>query len=118
MFTFEAARELNEILKPIADCPKVLGYVVCGYDGMIIANTLSAEFDPETVAGCALVSYMNSHAIMKVLGFSKIKQSISLTTGGYLILADFGRGLLSVLVEELATNSLASLSEEIELIVS
>ncbi|MBC7999847.1 MAG: roadblock/LC7 domain-containing protein [Leptolyngbya sp.] len=114
VFTYEAAQELTELLKPIAEFRNVLGYVICGYDGLLIANTLQSDYDAESIAGCALVSYMNSHAIMKVLGYTKIKQSISLTQGGYLILADFGRGLLTVLIDGSEIISLAELSDEID----
>jgi predicted regulator of Ras-like GTPase activity (Roadblock/LC7/MglB family) len=111
--TLEAAQQMAVVLEPVLDCASVLGYMVCGYDGLPISSSLPADVDIELLGGCALVAFMNSHSIMKVMGHTKINQMILNTPGGCMLLADFGKGILVTLTNETDAAMLSKLTETI-----
>lgn len=116
VITLDAAMQLEAALEPIVRTPGVAGYVVLGYDGFVIGNKLSADIDVELLAGCALVTYMNSHSIMKVMGYTKLRQMVCKNAAGNMILADFGKGFLVTLTGETDAALLANLCQTIEAI--
>lgn len=116
VITLDAAMQLEAALEPIVRTPGVAGYMVLGYDGFVIGNKLSADIDVELLAGCALVTYMNSHSIMKVMGYTKLRQMVCKNSAGNMILADFGKGFLVTLTGETDAALLASLCQTIEAI--
>jgi len=114
ILTIDAARQLESVLEPILRIPGVAGYMVCGYDGLVIYNKLQPEFDVELLGGCALVTFMNSHSILKVMGHTRLKQMIFKTPAGNLLLADFGKGFLVTLTAEVDAVTLTALTDTIE----
>jgi predicted regulator of Ras-like GTPase activity (Roadblock/LC7/MglB family) len=114
VFTLDAAMQLEALLEPIIRSPGVVGYLILGYDGLVIGNKLPHDIDVELLSGCALVIYMNSHSIMKVMGHTKLKQMVCKNPAGNMILADFGKGFLVTLTGESDAAMLARLSETIE----
>ena len=92
--------------------------MICGYDGLTISSSFPGDVDIEMLGGCALVTFMNSHSIMKVLGHTKINQLILNTPGGCMLLADFGKGILVTLTNEMDAAMLAKLTETIEFVSS
>lgn len=112
--TLDAAMQLEAVLEPILTSPGVLGYLLLGYDGLVIGTKLPADVDVELLAGCALVTYMNSHSIMKVMGHTKLKQMVCKNPAGNMILADFGKGFLVTLTGETEVWTLVRLCETIE----
>jgi predicted regulator of Ras-like GTPase activity (Roadblock/LC7/MglB family) len=111
--TLEAAQQLAVALEPVLSTRGVAGYMVCGYDGLPISSNLPAEVDMELLGGCALVTFMNSHSIMKVMGHTKINQMICQTPGGCMLLADFGKGFLVTVTNERDAAMLANLTATI-----
>ncbi|MCC7529171.1 MAG: hypothetical protein IT342_11640 [Candidatus Melainabacteria bacterium] len=111
--TLEAAQQLAVALEPVLNTRGVAGYMVCGYDGLPISSNLPADVDMELLGGCALVTFMNSHSIMKVMGHTKINQLICHTAGGCMLLADFGKGILVTVTSEKDAAMLANLTETI-----
>jgi predicted regulator of Ras-like GTPase activity (Roadblock/LC7/MglB family) len=114
VITLDAARQMAAALDPILKVQGVVGYMVCGYDGLPITSALPNEIDVESLGGCSLVSYMNSHHIIKVMGHAHIKQLMMQTQSGYMLLADFGKGILVTLSNERDAAVLAKLSETVE----
>lgn len=114
--TLDAAQQMANALEPILKFQGVVGYMVCGYDGLPITSALPADVDIELLGGCSLVSYMNSHHIIKVMGHSHIRQIIMQMPAGCMLLADFGKGILVTLTNDKDTNELAKLSETIDTI--
>lgn len=98
--TLEAAQQLAAALEPVTNMKGVIGYLVCGYDALPIASSLPPEVDVEMLGGCALVTYMNSHSIIKVMGHSRIRTMICQTPLGCMLLSDFGKGLLVTVTSE------------------
>ncbi len=111
--SLEAAQQMAVVLEPVLHCAGVSGYMVCGYDGLTISSNLPGDVDIEMLGGCALVTFMNSHSIMKVLGHTKINQLILNTPGGCMLLADFGKGILVTLTSETDATMLSKLTETI-----
>ncbi|MBA3994286.1 MAG: hypothetical protein C0469_12230 [Cyanobacteria bacterium DS2.3.42] len=116
--SLEAAQQMAAVLEPVLQCPGVSGYMVCGYDGLTISSSFPGDVDIEMLGGCALVTFMNSHSIMKVLGHTRINQLILNTPGGCMLLADFGKGILVTLTNEMDAAMLAKLTETIEFVSS
>ena len=111
--TLETAQQIATALEPVLNFKGVAGYMVCGYDGLPILSNLPAEVDMELLGGCALVTFMNSHSIMKVMGHTKVNQLICQTPGGCMLLSLFGKGFLVTLTNERDASMLASLTETI-----
>lgn len=112
--TLDAAQQMASALEPILKFAGVVGYMVCGYDGLPITSALPHDVDIELLGGCSLVSYMNSHHIIKVMGHSHIRQIVMQMPAGCMILADFGKGILVTLTNEKEATALARLSETID----
>ncbi len=114
--TLEAAQQMAHVLEPVVKTRGVIGYLICGYDGLLVTHQLPPDVDVEMLGGCALVTYMNSHSIMKVMGHQGIKQMICQTPGGCMLLADFGKGYLVTLTSESDPGMLATLSDTIAMV--
>ncbi|HEY9786468.1 MAG TPA: roadblock/LC7 domain-containing protein [Candidatus Obscuribacterales bacterium] len=113
VISLEIAKQLQEALEPIEMCNGVIGSLVVGYDGMLIASTLPQDLDTESLGTGALVTYMNSQNILWDLRQDKIQQLISKTPCGYTIFSDFGRGILVTLTESSDSNCLIPLLSNI-----
>lgn len=113
VITLDAAQQMAMALEPILKIQGVLGYMVCGYDGLPITSALLHDVDIELLGGCTLVSYMNSHHIIMVMGHARIKQIVMQTQVGSMVLADFGKGILVTLTSEKDPAVLTQLSETI-----
>lgn len=114
VITMDAAQQMANALEPLLRVQGVVGYMLCGYDGLPIASELPNDVDIELLGGCTLVSYMNSHHIIKVMGHSRIKQIIMQMPVGCMLLADFGKGVLVTLSNENDPAILAQLSQIVE----
>jgi predicted regulator of Ras-like GTPase activity (Roadblock/LC7/MglB family) len=90
----DAATELQSLLQHVGSQPGVIGSVIVGNDGLLIANTLPPEMDGEQIGVWALAVYMNTQNAAKKLGHDRVYQIVSKTPRGYLVIADFGSGLL------------------------
>ncbi len=113
VITLEAAQQLAVVLEPVRTFRGVIGYMVCGYDGLPVTYSLPQDVDIELLGGCALVTFMNSHSIMKVMGHTRVNQMILNTPGGCMLLADFGKGILVTLTNDRDAAMLAQLTDTI-----
>ncbi|MBS2004226.1 MAG: hypothetical protein JST44_22155 [Cyanobacteria bacterium SZAS LIN-5] len=109
----EEAIALQECLSPIESLQGVAGCIVLGYDGMIVMNTLPAHADQDALSAWALLTYMNSHELIRVIGHTKLRQFVSRTFSGYLLLADFGQGLLLAVSDNASREAILPLMKSI-----
>ena len=68
ILTMEAAGELQGLLHHIGTLDKVVGSVIVGHDGLLIANTMPPDLDAESIGVWALGVYMNTEHVVKKMG--------------------------------------------------
>ncbi len=100
MATIEASEDLQTLLLEIGTVSGVIGCLIVGHDGLLIANSLPEEIDAESIGVWALGEYMNTEHIMKKLGHERVHQIVNRTPRGYVVVADFGGGILVALTED------------------
>ena len=118
ILTTEAAGELTNLLHHIASQNSVVGSVIVGHDGLLIANTMPPEIEAESVGVWALGVFMNTEHVVKKMGQNRIHQIVSKTPKGYLVIADFGGGLLVTISDGKETDSLIPLMRSITQLVA
>jgi uncharacterized protein len=118
ILTMEAASELQSLLQHIGAQHGVLGSVIVGHDGLMIANTMPPEIEGESLGIWALAVYMNTQNAARSLGNDRVYQIVSKTPRGYLIIADFGSGLLVTVTDATDSASLVSLMRNITQLVA
>ena len=91
--------ELRSLLVQINGQKEVLGSLIVGHDGTVIAHNVSNEIDFETVGISSLGIYMHSDHVASRLLHNQIEQVLLRTTQGYTIISDFGAGILVVLTD-------------------
>jgi predicted regulator of Ras-like GTPase activity (Roadblock/LC7/MglB family) len=94
VLTLEAAEEIYKLLNHIATLPGVIGSCIVGHDGIPIANNLPQEYDPETVGALSLGIYVNTTNTIRKMTHTHLHQLVARTSYGFLIIADFGGGIL------------------------
>ncbi len=114
----DAAAELKGLLQNIGTQPGILGSVIVGKDGLLIVNTMPKDIDAEIIGVLALAMYMNTQDHAKKLGHDQVYQIVTKTARGYLIIADFGSGLLVTLSDASQTDSLVALMRVITQLVA
>lgn len=118
ILTMEAAQELQTLLHHIGAQEKVVGSVIVGHDGLLIANTMPSDMDAESVGVWALGVYMNTEHVIKKMGQDRVHQIVSRTPRGYLVIADFGGGLLVTVSDGKDTDTLIPLMRSITQLVA
>jgi predicted regulator of Ras-like GTPase activity (Roadblock/LC7/MglB family) len=118
VLTHEASDEINKLLEHIAQQPNVVGSVIVGHDGILIANSLPKEHDPETIGILSLGIYVNTTNIAKKMGHNHLHQLVSRTPHGYLVIADFGGGILVCVSNGQDTDKLIPLMRSITQLVA
>ncbi len=116
--TVEANEELKNLLNQIDAQDGVTGTVIVGHDGLLIANTVTQEFDPESLGVWALGVYMGTAHVVEKLGDDNVRQIVSQTSQGYLIIANFGAGLLVTLTGPIMLDKLLPLMRTITQLVA
>jgi predicted regulator of Ras-like GTPase activity (Roadblock/LC7/MglB family) len=117
ILTMEAAGELQALLQHIGAQDKVVGSVIVGHDGLLIANTMPSDMDAESIGVWALGVYMNTEHVIKKMGQDRVHQIVSRTPKGYLVIADFGGGLLVTVSDGKDTDTLIPLMRSITQLV-
>jgi predicted regulator of Ras-like GTPase activity (Roadblock/LC7/MglB family) len=107
------AQALQECLSPIERLQGVAGCIILGYDGMIIMSSLPDHADKDALSAWALLTYMNSHDLIRVIGHTRLRQFVSRTVSGYLLLADFGQGLLLTVSDNASTEAILPLMKSV-----
>jgi len=116
--TVEANEELKNLLRQIDAQEGVTGTVIVGHDGLLIANTMSPDLDPESIGVWALGVYMGTAHVVEKLGDDNVRQIVSQTNQGYLIIANFGAGLLVTLTSPIMLDKLLPLMRTITQLVA
>lgn len=107
--TAQTEESLREHLLPIENQPGVAGYMVLGYDGLIVANQLPEEMDPDSFSAWALVTYMHSQQFITAIGHKRMRQLVAKTDHGCVLLCAFGQALLLVISDNAANESIVPL---------
>jgi len=118
ILTTEASEDLQTLLSEIGSQQRVIGSVIVGHDGLLIANTMPEEVDAESIGVWALGVYMNTEHVIKKMGHERVHQVVSRTPRGYVVIADFGGGLLVTITEGTETETLIPLMRKITDLVS
>jgi predicted regulator of Ras-like GTPase activity (Roadblock/LC7/MglB family) len=118
ILTLEAAAELHALLQHVGAHTGVIGSVIVGHDGLLIANTMPPDMEAESFGIWAMGVYMNTRNAAKKLGSEQVHQIVSKTPRGYLIIADFGAGLLVTASDSKETETLIPLMQSISSLVS
>ncbi len=118
MLTIEASEDLQTLLVEIGTNKGVIGCLIVGHDGLLIANTLPEEIDAESIGVFSLGIYMNTEFTMKKMGHERIHQIVNRMPRGYVVIADFGGGLLVVLTDFTEPDLLIPLMRNITDLVS
>ncbi len=116
--TLEANEELKNLLKQIDAQQGVLGTVIVGHDGLLIAHTMLQDADAESLGVEALAIYMGTLQVVEKLGDDNVRQIVSQTNQGYLIVANFGAGLLVTLTNPIKLDGLLPLMRTITQLVA
>ena len=97
----------------------VVGSVIVGHDGILIANNLPKEFDPESIGIWSLAIYVGTtNAIKKMGGHNHLYQLVAASQAGYLVIADFGGGILVTVTNVQGTDKLIPLMRTITQLVA
>ena len=118
VLTHEASDEINKLLEHIATQAGVIGSVIVGHDGILIANSLPKELDPESIGILSLAIYVNTTNISKKMGHNHLHQLVSRTHLGYVVVADFGGGILVTVSNGQETEKLIPLMRSITQLVA
>ncbi len=118
ILTLEASQDLQSLLSQIGTQQGVVGSVIVGHDGLLIANTMPGDMDAESVGVWALGVYMNTEHVTKKMGHDRVHQVVSRTHRGYVVIADFGGGLLVTVTDGRDTDSLIPLMRTITQLVN
>ena len=118
ILTTDAASELQHLLKHICQQRYVIGCLIIGHDGLLIATALPSEFDPQLLGELALGTYMNTSVTTSKLGYEHIHQFVVRTPQGYVVIADFGGGLLVVISDGSETDNLIPMMRGITQLVA
>lgn len=113
VLTAEASSEINGVLKSLEEYDGVIGSVIVGYDGLMLASTLPACLDAELISAWALMSYISTSDVSGTLGYGRVYQIASRTSTGYVLLADFGQALLVTLCNNPASDALVPLMRKV-----
>ncbi|MBI4533969.1 MAG: hypothetical protein HY711_08470 [Candidatus Melainabacteria bacterium] len=118
ILTMEASQQLQGLLQTIGAQQGVVGSVIVGHDGILIANSMPADLDGENIGIWALGMYLNTDNVLKKMGHNHIHQVVARTVRGYLIIADFGGGILVTLTDGAETDKLIPLMRSITQLVA
>ncbi|MDR3616116.1 MAG: roadblock/LC7 domain-containing protein [Candidatus Obscuribacterales bacterium] len=101
--TDEAKSELTQLLRHITQQKEVVGCLLIGHDGLLIANLLPPSFDAESIGLFVLGIYMNTSTTATKMGHEHITQIVAKTSRGYVVIGDFGGGLLIIISDDSGT---------------
>ncbi|MBA3992086.1 MAG: hypothetical protein C0469_01070 [Cyanobacteria bacterium DS2.3.42] len=118
ILTLEAASEIQGLLHHIGGTQGVIGSIIIGHDGLLIANTMPQDIEADSIGIWALAVYMNTETAIKKIGHNRVHQIVARTPRGFLVIADFGGGLLVTLSDGSDTDALIPLMRSITQVVS
>jgi predicted regulator of Ras-like GTPase activity (Roadblock/LC7/MglB family) len=110
--------EIRRLLTYVSKEAGVQGSVIVGHDGVIFDHDLPKQFDAPDIALIALDMFRNTRESGRQAGHDKLHQLICRTMTGYVVIADFGGGLLVTLSRLTQTKNLISLMRSITQLVA
>lgn len=118
VLTMEAADEIYKLLNHIGTLQGVIGSCIVGHDGLPVANNLPQEYDPEFIGAMSLGIYVNTTNTIMKMNHNHLHQMVARTQYGFVIIADFGGGILVTVSNAQATEQLIPLMRNITQLVA
>ena len=98
--------------------PGVVGSMIVGHDQLIIASNLPPELDQNFLAKLSLQMFKTTLFSCSAMAFKKVHQIVCITEQIRLIIADFGGGLLVVVMDDNAESIIPTMCQITRLIVA
>jgi len=117
-FAYPPKPNFLDLLSQIDRQPGVIGSLMVGYDGKLIAHSLKKETDAEPLGVCALGMFQNSETAIRKMGRMQVHQIVSKTDLGHIVIANCGNGLLVTLSNDLPLDGLILLMRSITLLIA
>ena len=102
-------QSFDELLKEVTDVPGVMGTLIVGNDGLVIATTMPDDVDKEIVGALTSSIYLNLDVQVKQMQRGGMRRLVIETDMGYTILSTLEMGTLVVFGENSAEFSLNKL---------
>jgi predicted regulator of Ras-like GTPase activity (Roadblock/LC7/MglB family) len=93
-----AQQELQNLLSEIMAIETVSGAAIVGHDGALLAANMPNE-DAEALSYWALSIFTSTEVGIEKLQHGRVHQIVARTSKGYLVIANYGGGLLFVLTD-------------------
>lgn len=105
---------IKSLLGQIDNYPGVSGSLIVGHDGLVIASTLSANFDKDILGAMTSAIHSNTQLATKKLELGKLKQAILQSHDKVTVLTDVEVGILAVFCEYREMDKIDGLMSAIE----
>jgi predicted regulator of Ras-like GTPase activity (Roadblock/LC7/MglB family) len=103
----EEGTEIDQFLRELDGKQGVLGSLLIGYDGLVVAATIGDGLDSFTLGALSLAIYNHTGAVTKHLNLGKLRQTILQSAQTVAVLTSIPRGVLAVFAD---SNELGPLS--------
>ncbi len=113
LVTVEAAATIYKLQEYLSQQPGISGSMLLGHDGSIISSKLKPGLDVDAVAIWSLCSYLNSANASRLMGHDRLQQVVSKTAQGFVVIINFGEGLLITLIDGQEAGLLVNLMRKI-----
>jgi predicted regulator of Ras-like GTPase activity (Roadblock/LC7/MglB family) len=90
---------LEKILEDINRSPSVVGSLICGKDGLLIAHAVPSNIDPEVVSAMASAILGTGERSVSEIGHGDLDQVMIEGSSGKTLMRDVGDGVLVVLTQ-------------------
>jgi predicted regulator of Ras-like GTPase activity (Roadblock/LC7/MglB family) len=117
-FPHREHQNLLALLSQLDSQPGVLGSLLVGYDGKLIAQHMKNGDDAEPLGTMALAMYLNTMTAIQKLGQKSVHQIVSKTSRGHIVIANFGNGLLVTLSNNISLDALIMLMRSVTSLVA
>ncbi|HEY9676574.1 MAG TPA: roadblock/LC7 domain-containing protein [Drouetiella sp.] len=111
--TPEQQKELEKILEEVNAVKSVIGSLIVGHDGVLLASKLPSRYDAEFLGLTALGVFTSTIAGIKKMDHQQLHQIVAKTNRGHMTIADFGEGLLVTLTDDTAVESSTKVMQRI-----
>jgi len=105
---------IRALLGTIDSYPGVAGSLIVGHDGLVIASTLKADLDKETMGAMSTAIHSNTNLATKKLTLGGLHQTILQSADSMIVLTEVDVGILAVFADVREIDLLNGLLEAIE----
>ena len=113
ILTKEAEAEVQSMLEQICTDETVVGSLIVGNDGLLIANRMPAGNDAEALGTWALGLCMNTEIVMQKMNQGEVHQIVCRTEKGYVVVANTSGGHIVTISNGKDTEALVPLMRAI-----